>query len=67
MAKRPCPAEYVVESILDDKLRHGKQIYLVKWQDDDTPTWQPSDDLVNCDEVLHLYRSVSTFILFLVK
>ncbi len=56
---------YDVECILDDRLDCGITTYLVKWKGYETPTWQPKDHLVNCDEVLFAYKSVSTFILFL--
>jgi hypothetical protein len=54
--------EYVVEAILGEKLfkqRNGrrKTRFLVKWEGYDEPTWEPSENLSNCQEKIDAYRA----------
>ena len=48
--------EYEVEEILDVKKTRNRFKYLVKWVNDD-PTWQPMEDLTNCQELLQDFYS----------
>lgn len=46
--------EYVVEQILDRKMKKGKYMYLVKWEgyNNDHNTWEPEKNLTNCKKIL---------------
>ncbi|XP_058828353.1 heterochromatin protein 1-like [Topomyia yanbarensis] len=49
--------EYVVEQIIDKRVRRGKAQYLIKWKDCDPSenTWEPEDNL-NCGDLLELFQ-----------
>ncbi|XP_058462055.1 chromobox protein homolog 1-like [Malaya genurostris] len=50
-------AEYVVEQILDKRVRRGKIQYFIKWKDCNSSenTWEPEENL-NCPDLLTLFK-----------
>ena len=49
--------EWRFESIMDyGKADNGRWQYLVKWEDHDTPTWQPATDLRGCDDAIWYFH-----------
>ena len=55
-------AEYEVQSILDFKRVSGKPYYLVKWKgySDEENTWEPTENLRSCSNLLHQFRQART-------
>lgn len=49
--------EYEVESIVDRKVENRKIQYLVKWKgyDDSQNSWEPRENLANCEELIESY------------
>ncbi|MBW0489153.1 hypothetical protein O181_028868, partial [Austropuccinia psidii MF-1] len=54
--------EWGVAQILDSKLKRGKLWYLVEWkgfgQDSERPTWEPTENLKNCPELIKDFHSL---------
>lgn len=46
------PEDFEVEQVLDERWVGGTRQYLLKWQGDDTPTWEPASNVDNCDGLL---------------
>ena len=42
---------YLIENILDEKTIKKKKYYLVKWLGYKTPTWEPSENIKNFEEM----------------
>ena len=51
---------YEVSQILSDRVKYGKIEYLVRWKgySMNESTWQPEDDLNNCDQLLKAYKDM---------
>jgi ribonuclease HI len=54
----PQEEEYEVEEILDAKTVNGEIRFLTKWKgyDDNENSWEPRENLVNCDDELKRFR-----------
>ncbi|MBW0566481.1 hypothetical protein O181_106196 [Austropuccinia psidii MF-1] len=54
--------EWEVSQILYSKLKRGKLWYLVEWkgfsQDSERPTWEPTENLKNCPELVKYFHSL---------
>ncbi|MBW0554351.1 hypothetical protein O181_094066 [Austropuccinia psidii MF-1] len=54
--------EWEVSQILDSKLKRGKLWYLVEWkgfsQDPERSTWEPTENLKNCPELVRDFHSL---------
>ena len=50
-------AEFVVEKVIDKRIRQGKVEYLLKWRGyaSDDNTWEPKDNL-QCSELVEAYE-----------
>lgn len=50
-------AEFVVEKVIDKRIRQGKVEYLLKWRgyDSDDNTWEPKDNL-QCSDLVEAYE-----------
>ena len=46
---------YCVESILSDKIRGGKTLYEVKWAHTLETTFEPIENLFDCNDALQFY------------
>lgn len=48
---------YIVESIIDKRMKNNKNQYLVKWKDysSDENTWEPEDN-INCKELIEQFE-----------
>ena len=51
---------YEVSQILSDRVKYGNIEYLVRWKgySMNESTWQPEDDLNNCDQLLKAYKDM---------
>lgn len=52
-------SEFVVEKVIDKRIRQGKVEYLLKWRgyDSDENTWEPRDNL-QCSELVEAYEKM---------
>lgn len=50
------PDVFYVEKILGVKMKNGKMYYLIKWKYYDEVTWEPEDNLLQCEEVLAEFK-----------
>ncbi|KAI0992319.1 hypothetical protein K3495_g15867, partial [Podosphaera aphanis] len=51
------PETYEVEAILDSRLRRNKIQYLVRWTGYEDTTWEPSDNLEGCKELVSEFHA----------
>jgi transposase InsO family protein len=55
----PNELAYVVEKVMDEKIKNGLQMYLVKWRgyDDSYNTWEPVSSFVEFDCISEFHRN----------
>jgi len=51
--------EWVVEEVVDKRVRHGKTEYFLKWKNwpSSTNTWEPMEHLENCPELVEKFEA----------